>query len=522
MIAALLLFACDRSDDSVIRSDLVQGEVYVNLPATTVLDPKLGGLVSGDVLLTGGPIDGCTHTLHAQDHLGRSRVILEEDAEWRDARAFSFDGLDDDGFAFDPGRVDLVATVDCGELGAAVNLQPVSVVRLGAVAIDFGGADSVPLAYHAIGLGEPHVTELEGIPEYRNGRAFAGELADLDDDDGEPRVPADPWLDPAIPPWGGDSPTRRYSVPTGQVYGTFPQVTVSFGFDAVSPITGLALPAGGIEPPILLVGGPALDGLQTWEPGTTRTWDMTEAAPDVLGYDEFELTLEYYALLEDEPVLIATETSTHPRYTLADQPRVPDGTWFDASPSVAWIGVLAEVNDAVAGLDGADHFALMDALRDQLHEDPFLVYNPSDSSYSSYDGSYITWDYTWVEMGDWLGRTSGVDLYCHSLACVLSSEANHIGLPAEYVTLAYNFRTHLTRAAGTEGWQSWSFNSHGVVTVDGGGHIWDAAVDYDGDEDPDHEPVTAVSAKGTPFDEYLELLTADDISQVNGGTCFVF
>ena len=25
MIAALLLFACDRSDDSVIRSDLVQG-----------------------------------------------------------------------------------------------------------------------------------------------------------------------------------------------------------------------------------------------------------------------------------------------------------------------------------------------------------------------------------------------------------------------------------------------------------------------------------------------------------------
>ena len=197
-------------------------------------------------------------------------------------------------------------------------------------------------------------------------------------------------------------------------------------------------------------------------------------------------------------------------------------TCGDASADVAWIGVLDEVNEAVAGLPADDHFALMDNLRDQLHEDPFLVYDPSDSAYSSFEGSYITWDYTWVEMSDWLARSSGVHLYCHSLACVLSSEANHLGLPAEYVTLAYNFQTHLTRAAGTEDWQRWSFNSHGVVTVDGGEHIWDAAVDYDGDEDPDSEPVTAVSAKGTPFDEYLELLTADEIGQVNGGTCFVY
>ena len=518
----LLLLACTPSDDSVIRTTLVYGEVFVNLPSTRVLDPKLGGLVEGDVLLAGGPIQECSHTLVAQDHLGRTRTILEEDAEWREARSFSFDGLDDEGLAFDPGRIDLVATVDCGELGVARNLQDVAVVRLGAVAMDFGGPDSVPLAYHAVGFGQPGITELEGIPEYRNGRAFSHELGDLDDDAGEPRTPPEPWLDPDVPPWGADSPGKRHNLPTGQVYGTRPQVTVSFGAEAVSQVTGLALTAGGAEPPTVLVGGPELEGLQTWAPGETRTWTLSTAAPMVLGYDTFELDLEYYALVDDEPVLIGTETTTHPRYTLADQPWVPDGAWLDASPDVAWIGVLDEVNEAVAGLPADDHFAVMDALRDQLHEDPYLVYDPSDSAYSSYDGSYITWDYTWVEMSDWLARSNGVDLYCHSLACVLSSEANHLGLPAEYVTLAYNFQTHLTRAAGSEDWQRWSFNSHGVVTVDGGGHIWDAAVDYDGDEDPDREPVTAVSAKGTPFDEYLLLLTGDDISQVNGGTCFVF
>ena len=499
MIFALL--SCSPSDDPVIRTTLVEGAVYVNLPSTTVLDPKLGGLIEGDVLLTGGPIQDCSHELNAQDHIGRTRTILEEDAEWREAREFEFDGLDDDGLAFDPGRIDLVATVDCGELGAAVNLQPVSVVRLGAVAIDFGGPDSVPLAYHSVGLGQPGITELDGIPEYRNGRVFDEELADLDDDWGEPREAPEVWLDPDVPPWGAEAPGKRHNVPAGQVYGTVPHVTVSFGAEAVSQVTGLALTAGGLEPPIVLVGGPELEGLQTWEPGETRTWSMTSSVPDVVGREEFSLSLEYYALIDGAPVLIG---------------------WIDASADVAWIGVLDEVNEAVAGLPADDHFALMDNLRDQLHEDPFLVYDPSDSAYSSFEGSYITWDYTWVEMSDWLARSSGVHLYCHSLACVLSSEANHLGLPAEYVTLAYNFQTHLTRAAGTEDWQRWSFNSHGVVTVDGGEHIWDAAVDYDGDEDPDSEPVTAVSAKGTPFDEYLELLTADEIGQVNGGTCFVY
>jgi len=517
----LLLLACE-SDDSVVRTTLVQGEVYVNVPGAQVLDPKLGGLIEGDVLLTGGPILDCSHTLVAQDHLGRTRTILEEDAEWREARPFTFDGLDDEGLAFDPGRIDLIATVDCGELGIARNLMDIAVVRLGAVDIDFSGSDSVPLAYHSLGLGDPLVTELEGIPEYRNGRRFALELADLDEDDGSPREAPDPWLDPDVPPWGDDAVGERHNVPTGQVFDTAPEVTVTFGNEAVSQVTGLALPAGGAEPPIVLVGGSDLEGLQTWEPNATRTWSSRIRAPEVVGYDTFELVLEYYALVDDEPVLIGTETTTHPRYTLAGQPFVPDGTWFDASPNVAWIGVLDEVNEAVAGLPAEDHFALMDALRDQLHEDPFLVYNPSDSAYSDFSGSYITWSYTWVEMSDWLARSNGIDLYCHSLACVLSSEANHLGLPAEYVTLAYNFQTHLTRAAGSDDWRRWSFNSHGVVTVDGGEHIWDAAVDYDGDEDPDNEPVTATSAKGVPFDEYLELLTGDDIAQVNGGTCFVF
>ena len=449
--------------------------------ASPVLDPLLDDVaLQVTSTLTGDELPECAHIVEAVDPAGRIATLLDADAEWG-ASSVTWDGLADDGTPFEQGIAQVQSILDCPD-GVAIDAVEVDVLRLAPVEIDFW--NDVPLAYHKASLDSYELT-LVDMPVWIDG--------------------AEPWADPDRPPWGDGEPEPPWNLPVGQVAGETMQVSAVFSDSVETDRT-------------VLVGD---DVLQTWAPGAELTF-TTPAAPTTVGRDELELTWSFHVVQGDTIAPVpGTFTSTHPRYVVVDQPWVPDGTFMGGSPSVAWIGVLEDVNEATAGIEADDHFALMDALRDHLHEDAYLVYNPSDSAYSSFSGSYITWTYTWVEMSEWLDRSSGVDLYCHSLACVLSSQANHLGLPAEYVTLAYNFQTNLTRAAGSEDWQQWSFNSHGVVTVDGE-HIWDAAVDYDGDDDPANEPVTPVSAKGVPFDEYLELLTADEIGQVNGGRCFVF
>ncbi|MCP4807984.1 MAG: hypothetical protein GY884_21785 [Proteobacteria bacterium] len=461
-------------------------EIEADVP---VFDPRLDEVALGlTVTLTGDPLPGCAVEVGAMQERGWTSDLGSWDADWDAPARLAWDGTMEEG-AVRQGVVQVVATLVCPD-GTAVATAEIDVVRLAPVELSFDSG--VDLAFHKTSLDVWEVTELADVPAWTR---LPGE------------EPADPWADPDRPPWGAEGPGDEHNLPIAQIAGETMQVTATFEGSETSEHT-------------ILVGGPG-DAWQTWSPEAVRIW-TTDPAPTIVGHDELALTWSYAVLVDDQPVAIpGTFTSTHGRYVVVDAPWVPDGSWMDGSPSVAWVGVLEDVNEAVAGIEADDHFALMDALRDHLHEDTYLVYNPSDSAYSSYDGSYITWNYTWVEMSNWLDRRSGIDLYCHSLACVLSSQANHVGLPAEYVTLAYNFKTNLTRAAGSDTWQQWSFNSHGVVTVDGE-HIWDAAVDYDGDDDPTHEPVTAVSAKGVPFEEYLDLLTADDIGQVNGGRCFVF
>ena len=66
-------------------------------------------------------------------------------------------------------------------------------------------------------------------------------------------------------------------------------------------------------------------------------------------------------------------------------PVLVDGTEYDASPDVPWIGVLDDMADAVDGLEPAVVPA-MNALRDYVHYDQHLVYNPGDGAYSSFEG----------------------------------------------------------------------------------------------------------------------------------------
>jgi len=306
------------------------------------------------------------------------------------------------------------------------------------------------------------------------------------------------------------------------------QLQATFGETALSQRTGRGVAANGPEAfqddaPLIRVvpDGFSFDETPTWSPGARASYRQDTALPNQLGWYTMDITWTFQVHGDGRwETIPGTQTTQHRLYLTAGQTRVPDGRGIDASPAVSWIGVLDDLSDAVTGLKADNQDVIMDALRESLHNDPWFVYNPGDAAYSDFDGPYIYWDDIWVEMSQFLDRKDGVDLYCHSVACVLSSQANHLGIDAHYLTLGVGFNTHLTRAAGSDEWRRWGFNSHGITELNG--KVWDAAVDIDGDDKPDTTPVTPVKPMGIPVDDYFRLLTADDVETVNYGRCFVY
>ena len=107
------------------------------------------------------------------------------------------------------------------------------------------------------------------------------------------------------------------------------------------------------------------------------------------------------------------------------------------------------------------------------------------------------------------------------MSCLLSTLVGNVGVDAPQLVLGVGFETNYARAAGTEDWGTWSFNSHSVVSPDGGNTIWDASIDLDGDDDPSMVPIDAISPMGMDGDEYFWRLTFDDIDIVNSGSCYI-
>lgn len=512
----LLLLAC--------ASDPLRGapDVSVALPGGVVLDPKLDGAV----LPVGASVrpfatGDCAATATLTNEVGQERVLdlplapegpaLTGAAEW--------DGRDADGVPFDVGAVAAIVTATCGEARSS-GTGELWILRLGVAAVDFGeGSDPaahVPLAFHKSDLLTPAVQVIDALtPEY----AVAAAVSDLDLDDGSPRPAIPVWGDPAVPPWGDADPGAvDVNVPAGVVAGAAAHLTVTPGAVAINARTRTPTPA-------IPEGAPALrvrvgDVTAAWEPGVSLDIPLSD---DGLGRSDVPLPWRWEVVAEDDgstPVP-GSVTTTHRIYRTAGPSQLRDGAAIGAAPPVPWVATLEELAPVVEGLP-ADPAAVLDALRDHLHENPWVIYDPNDSDYSGYQGQYIYWEYTWSELTEWLDRDSGVRLYCHSMSCLLSVLAGSQGVYAPQQVLGVGFYTNLTRAAGTTDWLHWSFNSHSVVSPDDGATIWDASIDLDGDDDPSSMPVEPVSPKGMPGDEYLWRLTYDDISIVNSGLCYVY
>jgi len=467
-----------------------------------VVDPALDGFEGlGFRWTVSGDADDCElSALRVENPTGLLRTLAPGQPTW--------DGRDDAGARFPPGPWAAVGRVECADGASAEAAVEGLVVRAGVTTLDFvddGTGAAVPLAYHRLDLVTQAVTPID-MPEY----AIVTGSAPLDEADGSPRAPLDPWYDAGAPPWGrGAVDTVDRNLPVAVRAGGSLAVLATLATTTLAE-DGSLWPASAVPLRALPLGWTRRDDGVVVSPATSPT----------LGSGEETLTWTFEAQVDGAWVPIPGEAPTfHRVYRTLGPAQLRDGSALGFAPAVAWVGALAELAPVLEGAP-ATVPEVLDRVRDHLYENRWVVYDPGDTDYSGYSGSYIYWDYTWSELSAWLDRTDGVRLYCHSMSCLLSVLVNHEGAYASQQVLGVGFDTYLTRAAGTDYWQRWSFNSHSVASPDEGLTLWDAAVDLDGDEDPWNEPVTAVAPKGLPYEDYLALLSPDDISIVNAGQCY--
>lgn len=476
--------------------------VDVSLGDAVVFDPKLSGDVNVSWAVRGSASDCAVTRIHFENAHGQVE-------EWDPEVAIAWDGrVTDTGAAFLPGPYAAVVDVACADGATASGVANGWVVRAGLATVDFvdDGTDAnAPLAFHRLDLLTRAVTPVT-MPEY----AVVTGVSPLDDAAGTPREVVPVWADAGAPPWGADAvDSVDRNLPVAYRAGASMAMVVRVGDTAVGE-DGHTWPASGLPVRAAPVG---------W----TRRDDGSFVSPplaETLGVSDQPITWQFEAELDGVWVPVGgSVVTTHRVYRTLGPGQLRDGTSLGFAANLAWVAVLAELAPALEGVE-ATPTAVLDAVRAHIYENPWVIYDPSDTDYSGYEGEYIYWSYAWSELSDWLDRDEGLNLWCHSVSCLLSVLANHEGVYAAQEVIGVGFTTNLTRAAGSESWVTWGFNAHSVVSPDAGLTIWDAAVDLDGDDDPSAEPVTPVSPVHMDGAEYLWRLSNDPITIVNQGQCY--
>ncbi len=468
-----------------------------------VIDPTLDGsptLSLGLAIPDRADVD-CTVEVELVGEHGDLRRLDPVTLGPDDSADLDWDGLDDDGAAFAPGLVDAWAWSDCADGSRGSASLPLAVLRLAPAQLALStddDADHYALAFHK--------STLTSVQAQTGGQAYQLAGGVFDDD----APVALPWGNPDVAPWSTTADPVAINIPTAVRMGAALTAVVQ---PATVDSAGRSVLPDGVTVSL------TSPGAASWSADATVP---AGAADDTVGRGMLTLAWQWSACLGQDctpEALPGSRTTQHELYRLLGPPQLRDGSAEGYADGTAWIGVLADTADAVEG--AIDIVEVMDALRDRVHTDPWLIYDPSDRSYSDYEGSYIYWDSITSELSSWLDRSDGLSLYCHSVSCLLSTMAQTWGVDAEQSVLGVGFTTNQLRAAGQDGWSRYGFNSHSVATIEDGAWVWDAAVDMDGDDDPYNQPVDPLSPKGMSLDEYLYRLTYDDIDIVNNGKCFV-
>ena len=238
--------------------------------------------------------------------------------------ALTWDGRDADGARCDTGAYLLRVSVD----GLPPLERPLQLVRLGITEIEaqdgpLPGLDEFQMVYFMKGTAYGFYAT-PAIHEYRNA-APAGELSDLDRDDGEPRPAVAVHLGTASPVLaGGDYATAAHNYPLAYVKGARPRLELTFGSGATSARGAgqdVGFPFAGHELRVQCDLGTVDPLAELVSPGGSARIDFGPL-PDEVGRHERVLSFRYECRAAGgawEPIL-GSETIALRIYTLLGAP----------------------------------------------------------------------------------------------------------------------------------------------------------------------------------------------------------
>ncbi len=338
------------------RSTLVVDE------ATRIADPKLEG---GGARLAFHLTAGAGTRVVAEVRAGNAlvRTLWAGDLAGGAARVVTWDGRDASGARCATGAYTLrvVAPGDVVE-------RPLELVRLGITEIEAqdspaAGTDEWQMVYFMKGNAYAFYAT-PAIHEYVN-VAPAGQLSDLDLDDGEPRPAVPVHTGTASPVLvGANYATTTHNYPLAYTMGVSPRLELTFGASATAAdgvATGVGLPLAGHELRVVCDQGTVVAANELVAPGGTALVDLA-ALPAEVGREERTLTFrfEFRALGESTWLPIDGALTLPLRfYTLLGPPQFKigaSGTQY-AGPWVEVAEYLASWKETL-GLATADQLGL--------------------------------------------------------------------------------------------------------------------------------------------------------------------
>jgi hypothetical protein len=490
MLLLTLALACNSQSgdvDTVGDSDPVEPSGSLALSAPPAFDPIARGGVSIGV------------TADAEADATVELVVLDTSGAeiWTEQRPagnaeIHWDGRKEDGQRAPAGPYSLEArlVLDGGDVIAEAG-QPLAIVRAGfveAYAEDDGIISArEPLYFH-------RSASLQDV-----GEPFAA-IASIDGP-GETAAP--------FPPVSSDLGNRASSEPIAFAYDSRPILTLVPGNSEVLGGNGLE----NADVSLVLEGWTVLSG-NPIRVGTPLVLMKDEPLADTVGVIETTLALELHTTGEDgTDWLLSTQPLPVRVYSLLGENGFTIGT--DAKYH-AWPAV---VDPALRALDGIepDHGEVVGALVEWIYYESGLEYDSivGDQHYSTYRED--TWTNLHFYLSSYLERSNGNFVNCSDLAAILSTHANMLGAPLNYITAQRNFRTNNIQAIGKDSFTTCpfgptyfcGFSYHAVTTHDGGDTIWDATLALDGDDAPNQLPSTPMAVDAVAGDEYLDRLSPD-------------
>lgn len=261
--------------------------------ATRVADPKLdGGEVRFGFRLTSGL--GANVVAEVRSGGATVKTIWQGTLSGGASRMVVWDGRDANGARCATGAY----TLRVAAPGFDPVERPLDLVRLGITAIEAQdtpapGADEWQMVYFMKGAAYAFYAT-PATNEYVN-VAPAGELSDLDADDGEPRPVPSVHAGTASPALvGGNYATAAHNYPLAYAMGASPRLELTFGASATAAgvSTGIGVPVAGHEIRLVCDQGAFVPGTELVSPGGAALLDLS-ALPAEVGRTDLVATFRF-------------------------------------------------------------------------------------------------------------------------------------------------------------------------------------------------------------------------------------